>query len=102
MNGASVFVTSVLRGTPAYEAGLSVEDEILAIGDRRITAALWPKFGDYYHAGETVELLVARLGQLVHLPVTLREEPRPSWQLEVLPNPANAQRDSLQAWLEPR
>lgn len=102
VNGASVFVTSVLRGTPAYEAGLSVEDEILAIGDRRITAALWPKFGDYYHAGETVELLVARLGQLVHLPVTLREEPRPSWQLEVLPNPANAQRDSLQAWLEPR
>lgn len=102
VNGASVFVTAVLRGAPAFDAGLSVDDEILAIGDRRIPASLWPRLGEYYHVGETVEMLVARLGQLVKIPVTFREEPRRSWQLEVLPNPANAQRDALDAWLGQR
>lgn len=99
VNGASVFVTSVLRDTPAFDAGLSVDDEILAIGDRRITATIWPRLGEYFHAGETVEMLVARLGQLVRLPIAFREEPRRSWQLEVPPNPSNAQRDALSAWL---
>ncbi|MCL4781394.1 MAG: PDZ domain-containing protein [Bryobacterales bacterium] len=102
VNGASVFVTGVLRGTPAFEAGLSADDEILAVGDRRINASLWPKLGEYYHAGETVEMLVSRMGQLIRLPIRLREEPRLSWQLEVLPNPSNAQRDSLDAWLGAR
>lgn len=102
VNGASVFVTAVLRGAPAFDAGLSVDDEILAIGDRRIAASIWPRLGEYYHAGETVEMLVARLGQLVKIPVTFQEEPRRSWQLEALPNPANAQRDALDAWLGQR
>jgi predicted metalloprotease with PDZ domain len=101
-DGASVFVTGVRRGTPAFEAGLNVADEILAIGDRRIDATLWSKLGEYYQAGEAVELLVARRGVLIKIPITFREEPQPSWKLEVLPNPSKAQRASLDAWLGPR
>ncbi len=102
VDGASAFVSGVRRGTPAFEAGLNVGDEILAIGDRRIVAALWPQLGEYYQAGEAVELLVARRGVLIKIPITFREEPQPSWKLEVLPNPSSAQRASLEAWLGPR
>lgn len=101
-NGASVLISGVQRGTPAYEAGLNVDDEILAIGNRRIGAALWPRLGDYYHAGETVEMLVARRGELVRIPVTFGVQPRPSWQLEVSPDATDAQRAALDAWLAGR
>jgi predicted metalloprotease with PDZ domain len=102
VDGASAFVSGVRRGTPAFEAGLNVGDEILAIGDRRIAAVLWPQLGEYYQAGEAVELLVARRGVLIKIPITFREEPQPSWKLEVLPNLSSAQRASLDAWLGPR
>jgi predicted metalloprotease with PDZ domain len=102
VNGVSVLVGGVQRGTPAYEAGLNVDDEILAIGDRRIGAALWPRLGDYYRAGETVEMLVARRGKLVKIPVTFGVQPRPSWQLEVAPDATDAQRTALDAWLAGR
>jgi predicted metalloprotease with PDZ domain len=102
VNGASVIVTGVQRGTPAYDAGLNVEDEILAIGNRRIGATLWPRVGEFYHAGETVEMLVARRGSLVKIPVTFGEQPRSSWQLEVMPDATEAQRAALEAWLSGR
>ncbi len=98
-NGLSMVVSSVLRETPAYAAGLNVDDEILAIGDRRITAAFWPQLGDYFRAGEQVELLVARRGKLLKLPMTLGLQPRPSWRLELDPVAAAARRASLSKWL---
>ncbi|MDZ7636900.1 MAG: PDZ domain-containing protein [Bryobacterales bacterium] len=70
VNGASVFVSGVQRETPAYEAGLNVDDEIVSIGDRRIGAGFWPRLGDYYRAGETVEFVVARRGRMVKVPIT--------------------------------
>lgn len=102
VNGAGTFVSSVLRGTPAYEAGLNVEDEILAIGDRRISATFWPHLGEYFRPGDTAELLVARRGKLLRLPVTFGKEPVSSWRIEIAPDQSPAQRTSLDLWLSSR
>lgn len=102
VNGASVFISGVLRETPAYDAGFNVDDEILAIGDRRISAALWPRLADYYSAGDQVEVLISRRGTLMKLPVTFGEAPRPSWRLESVPNQTEAQKAALDAWLRAR
>lgn len=102
VNGASVFIASVPRNTPAYEAGLNVDDEILAIGDRRVSATFWPRLGEYYRPGDTAELLVARRGALVKLPATFRAEPVFSWRLETSPGQTQAQRASLDLWLSAR
>jgi predicted metalloprotease with PDZ domain len=97
--GLSMVVTGLRRQTPAYAAGLNVDDEILALGDRRITAAFWPMLGDYFHAGETIEMLVSRRGKLLKLPVTFGEEPRISWRLEVDPGATSVQKAALEKWL---
>ncbi|MCU0227741.1 MAG: PDZ domain-containing protein [Bryobacterales bacterium] len=98
-DGLSMVVNTVPRDTPAYAAGLNVEDEILAVGDRRVTAAFWPALGDYFHAGEQVELLVSRRGKLLKLPLTLGAEPVVSWRLELDPAASVSAKASLARWL---
>ncbi|MCW5966026.1 MAG: M61 family metallopeptidase, partial [Bryobacterales bacterium] len=101
-NGLSMVVTGVRRETPAYAAGLNVDDEILAIGDRRINATLWPQLASLFRPGDQVEMLVARRGALLKLPVTFGEAPRVSWRLEVDPRATDAQRAALASWLNGR
>ncbi len=101
-NGLSMVVTGVRRETPAFAAGLNVDDEILAAGDRRVTATLWPLLGDYFRAGEQVELLVSRRGRLVKLPVTFGAQPRSSWRLEMDPRATEVQKAALHKWLTGR
>jgi predicted metalloprotease with PDZ domain len=89
-------VTTVPRGTPAFAAGLNVDDELLAINGLRVRADALSARLDNYAAGDTVELLVARRDQLRKLPVTFAPEPRRVWQLE--PDPA-ASPAHLALWL---
>jgi predicted metalloprotease with PDZ domain len=95
-NGRLV-VTRVPRGTPAFAAGLSVEDEILGIGDFRVRADQLAARLEYYKPGDTVSILVARREQLKRFDVTLGEEPQ-RWQLEVRPDATEAQKKNLQEW----
>ncbi len=92
-------VTEVRRGTPAYEAGLNVEDEILGLGDYRVTPAQWKDRLKAYRPGETVELLVARRDRLVRLGATLQEKPKLRWRLAVDPEATAEQKGHLAAWL---
>lgn len=101
-NGASVVVSSVLRGTPAYEAGLNVGDEIIAIADRRVTPVLWSQLGEYFRAGSQQELTIARRGTLMKMAVTFGSQEPVRWRLETRPGATNAQKESLAKWLEGR
>ncbi len=93
-------VTAVKRGTPAYDAGVNVGDEILAIDDYRVPPdGLEGRLKDY-RPGEKATLLVARRELLTRLPVTFGEKPKDRWKLEVLPNATPAQKAHLAAWLE--
>ena len=73
-NGRLV-VAQVRRDTPAEAAGVSVEDEILAIGGYRVRPDQWVTRLDAWHPGDTVPLLVARREALVTLQVTFAAEP---------------------------
>ncbi len=93
-------VTTVKRGTPAYDAGVNVGDEILAIDDYRVPPdGLEGRLKDY-RPGEKATLLVARRELLTRLPITFGEKPKDRWKLEVLPNATPAQKAHLAAWLE--
>jgi len=92
-------VTEVRRDTPAFEAGLNVDDEILAIGDYRVPPEGLEKRLEAYRPGEKVSLLVARRERLVRLPVTFGEKPRKSWKLEVDPKATAEQKERLEDWL---
>jgi len=93
-------VTEVKRGTPAWEAGLAVEDELLAFDDFRVPPEELEERLRVYSPGEEVEVLVARRERLVRRPLTFGEPPNEDrWQLEVLPDATRAQQARLTAWL---
>jgi predicted metalloprotease with PDZ domain len=98
-NGRLV-VTQVRRGTPGYEAGFSVDDEILAMGDFRLRPDQWDARMEQYRPGERVPILVARRERLVRLDATFGAEPPRRWRLEVSPSATDQQRTHLQAWLQ--
>ncbi|MDP3717470.1 MAG: PDZ domain-containing protein [Acidobacteriota bacterium] len=91
-------VTSVRRGTPAIDAGLNVDDEILAIDDVRVRADGLAARLELYKPGDKISVLVARRDKLTRLEVTLGADPGRPWRLEVSPTATAEQRARLMAW----
>jgi predicted metalloprotease with PDZ domain len=76
-------VTQVRRDTPAYVAGLNVDDEILAINGFRVRAdQLAVRLGQYA-PGDHAALLVARRDQILTLDAEFGTEPSRRWRLDV-------------------
>jgi predicted metalloprotease with PDZ domain len=98
VDNGRLLVSRVLRATPSFNAGLNVDDEILAIGEYRVRADQWATRLEYYKPGDRVPLLAARRDKLTHLELTFGEEPG-RWQLELNPDATEAQKRSLEDWL---
>ncbi|MEW6320878.1 MAG: PDZ domain-containing protein [Acidobacteriota bacterium] len=98
-DGGRLLVTSVRRGTPAFAAGLNVDDEILAVDDVRVHADGLAARLEQYRSGDRVRLLVARRDRLVTLDVTLGTDPGRPWRLEPAPAATDLHRARLAAWL---
>ena len=92
-------ITSVSRGTPAIEAGLNVDDEIMAIDEVRVRADGLVARLDQYKPGDKVSLLVARRDKLTKINLTLGAEPGRAWRLEVAPTATDEQKAKLTAWM---
>ena len=95
-----LLVTQVRRGTPAAEAGVDAEDEILALDGWRIPPRELDERLEAYRPGQEATLLVARRGRLLELPVTLGEKPPEQWKLEIDPKASDEQVAHRKAWLE--
>ena len=93
-------VRRVLRETPAYRAGLNVDDEILAIDGERIDS-LDGRL-ERYRPDATVTLLIARRGRIRELPVTLGKKPDKTWKLRVAKRAGPSEKRRRDAWLRPR
>jgi predicted metalloprotease with PDZ domain len=93
-----LLVSQVRRGTPGYEAGFNVDDEILAIGDLRVRPDQWLGRMDQYHPGEKVSVLVARRDELMRLEATFGREPDDLWRVQVRPEVTPAQQQHVAAW----
>ena len=92
-----VTFASVLRGGPAWQAGVTGGDRLVAVdrvrvGRGELTAAL-----SGYAPGDTVELAVFRGPRLLTMPVVL-DEPRPRRRLLRVAAPDHAQREAFRAW----
>lgn len=95
-------ITEVRRGTPAFAAGLNVEDEILAFGEYRVPPGELGERLDRYRPGEKVSVLLARREELLRLPVTFGEEPAEDrWKLQPDPEASAEQEAHRARWLGP-
>jgi len=101
IDGGRLVVSQVRRGTTAHEAGLNVDDELIAIDDFRVRPDQLDARMEQYVAGDRVSILVARRDRLTRLDVSLGAEPSKPWQLEVDPSATAQQRAGLDFWLAP-
>jgi predicted metalloprotease with PDZ domain len=98
-DGGRLLVTQVRRHTPAANAGLNVDDEIVAIDEHRVRPDGWDARMEAYRPGDHVSILVTRRERLTRLDATLGAEPRSPWRLEPHHNPSDSQRAHLARWL---
>jgi predicted metalloprotease with PDZ domain len=97
VDNGRLIVSRVPRETPAFDAGLNVEDEIIAIDDFRVRAEQISDRLERYRPGDKVSLLVARRERLERIDLTFGEEPK-RWQLELRPDATDAQKQHLEKW----
>lgn len=93
-----LLVSRLPRATPAFDAGLDVDDEIIAIDDYRLRPEQLSARLDNYRPGDKVSLLVSRRDKILRLELTFGEETR-KWQLELKPDATAAQKRHLDDWL---
>lgn len=98
-DGGRIIVSVVRRGTPAFDAGLNVDDEVIAIDRIRVTPDQWETRFDQYRPGDRVELTVSRRGKLREIPATLGNEPPKVWKLQFVKEVTEQQKKNRDSWL---
>lgn len=95
---AAVVDTPTIVGSPAYNAGLDLDDELISIAGTPITAQEdVVKVVAGKKAGDQVELVFKRRGEEIHATATLA----PDQRLEIVsvPTPTEEQKAFREAWL---
>ncbi len=94
-------VTEVRRATPAFAAGVNVEDELLAIDDYRVPPRELAERLKAYRPGDAVSLLVARRERLLRLAATFGAEPEKAFYPRPATDAGDDRHRRLDAWLGP-
>ena len=92
-----VTIAAVLRERPAWQAGVSGGDRLLAIDGARVRRGDVRKVLGTHAPGDSVELAVFRGPRLLTVPVTLGP-PRLERKLRTVQEPTAAQRAAFRAW----
>jgi predicted metalloprotease with PDZ domain len=95
----SATVSSVLEGSPAQEAGLYVEDDVVALDGWKVDGAGLISRCEDKRPGETVRVTVFRRDRLLEVPVVLGQKPSDAVWLARVDRPSEAQKAAFQAWL---
>jgi predicted metalloprotease with PDZ domain len=99
MAGGKLTITSVMRGTAAYEYGLNVNDEILAVNNYRVVDDL-NRMIEMKKVGDKVNILISRGGEIQNLEVVLGKNPNGSYRIEKAGTASQQQAAILQNWLK--
>ncbi|RKH15415.1 M61 family peptidase [Corallococcus sp. CA053C] len=98
LRGAATLAT-VPEGTPALEAGLYPEDDVVALDGWRVDGAGLIARCEDKRPGDTVKVTLFRRDRLVEVPVVLGQKPADAVWLQRVERPTDAQKAAFQAWL---
>ncbi len=98
--GGSAIVSTIEPDSPAAVAGLSIQDEILAVDGTRVTPRSLPGILAARKPGDRIEVLYARRGHTGETEVTLGKKSEPTYRITPLEDPTPAQKALLDAWLK--
>ncbi len=82
-SGGNVMVRSIRSGSAAEDAGLSVNDEIIAVNNFRMSKAMFDAFLGSLTIGEEVEILFSRENELHTTTFVMTGYERPKFKYEV-------------------
>jgi predicted metalloprotease with PDZ domain len=92
-------IIRLVAGSPAYNAGLNTNDEIIAMNGYRISATDFnSRVGDM-KAGDAVKLTVMRNDKLREFDVTLVNNPVPDYTVTKVNDPTPLQKSIYESWL---
>ncbi|MEC8301193.1 MAG: PDZ domain-containing protein, partial [Planctomycetota bacterium] len=97
-NGKLV-VTSVTMESPAYESGVNVDDELIAINRFRVHGTTLERVLAQFSKEPEVMLTLARRGELLELPMVIRQKPKTASKLQPSQEASEKQEARLEAWL---
>ncbi|HEV2765134.1 MAG TPA: PDZ domain-containing protein, partial [Pyrinomonadaceae bacterium] len=95
----SVVVKNVTAGTPAYEFGLNVGDQIVALDGFRVTLDNFDRRIDERRPGDSVNFTVFRGDELRTFNVKLGGTSNAPYRILPVAQPTDEQRRVYQAWL---
>ncbi|MCJ8167386.1 PDZ domain-containing protein [Pontibacter sp. E15-1] len=98
VSDGKVLVRGVNRGSSAYEGGLNVNDEIVAINGYRVGNDL-DSYVSSLRVGETAEVTLAREGKLQTLRIPILKEENVRYRFEQTQNPTDLQQKIYKKWL---
>ncbi len=95
----SATIAGVLEGSPAMDAGLYPDDEVVALDGLRVDGASLTSRCEEKKPGEAVRLTLFRRDRLLEVPVTLGAKPADAVYLAKVDKPTDAQKAAYQSWL---
>ena len=98
-SGGRISVQGIPSNGPAWNSGLHVGDEVLAIGDRRIESADLGPLIAAMAPGEKVNLLYSRGGLISVAEIRVQAEPGKSFRLDWMDKVNQDQEKLRKAWL---
>jgi predicted metalloprotease with PDZ domain len=74
-DNGQVVISSLTPGSPAVQAGLDVDDKLLAVNSDAVTSENWQELLHRHRPGATITLLISRRGQVRTLTAILGRQP---------------------------
>jgi len=90
-------IKSINRGSAAWNDGLNVNDEILAINGERASDVL--SYISNFKSGDRLDFLINRDGMLQTIKVTLKNSQSKTFSIQKLDNPTAEQKTVFDKWL---
>ena len=98
-DGDRLNITSVPKGTPAYEQGLTTSDQIIAVDGVRANQTFLQNYLGEKKVGDKVKLTVFRFDELREIEITLGGRARAAYQIAALENPTDEQKSIYKSFL---
>ena len=91
-DGDRLTITSVPKGTPAYEQGLNASDQIVAVDGARANQTFLQNYLGEKKVGDKVRLTVFRFDELREFEITLGGRARSAYQIATADSPTDEQK----------
>jgi predicted metalloprotease with PDZ domain len=92
-------ITDVVTGSPAEAAGLDRDDIVIGIDGRTVDEVSFNETILDHKPGDTLHMMVIRLGEVKELAVTLMASPYPTYKLKPMENPTDQQKAMYNSWM---